>query len=52
VSGSLLIWSIFTIKKFLNERNDDGQAINMPQLIMHSAAFGFFLISALFFEAA
>ena len=42
ISGSILIWSIVKIKKRMDEIKDE---INIEALILHSAAFGLYMIS-------
>ena len=51
VSGCLLIWSIYAIRRFLKQRGDlDHPNLNLRQLVLHSAAFGLFLVSVVTFE--
>ena len=47
----MLIWSILTIRRFLKDRNIDGKEINIKMLVLHSAAFGLFLISVVVYGA-
>jgi len=51
VSGSFLIWSIYAIRRFLKQRAHMSHPnLNLKQLLLHSAAFGLFLVSVVVFE--
>ena len=53
VSGFVLICSIKSIKSYLKWRGeDDGQHINIKQLLLHSSAFGLYVGSVIIFQAA
>lgn len=51
-SGFVLVWSIFSIRNYLKERNDDGRALNIKTLVLHSSAFGLFAIAMILNEVA
>ena len=45
VSGLVLIWSVNRIRTAINARNEDGKALNLKTLLVHSSAFALFVIS-------
>jgi hypothetical protein len=51
VSGSFLIYAIYTIRNFMKSRGENGQEINLKTMILHSSAFGLYMISVLLFTA-
>jgi hypothetical protein len=51
-SGTLLVWSIWSIRKFLRSRNDNGESINIETLWLHATAFGVFAVAMLINEVA
>lgn len=51
VSGSFLIWAIYAIRRFLKQRAQINHPnLNIKQLLLHSVAFGLFLVSVVVFE--
>lgn len=50
VSGCIVIWSIWRIKRFLYSLQDDGSELNIGQLWLHATIFGLFLVSVIIYE--
>jgi len=49
LSGAILIGSIYTIWKYLKNSRDEREQLNLKTLVLHSSAFGLFLISVVIF---
>ena len=48
VSGGLLIYAIWSIRRYLKWIGDDGEEINIKALALHSSAFGLYMLSVVF----
>ena len=44
ISGALLIWSVLKIRSFMKEREEDGAALNLKTLLLHSSTFALFAL--------
>ena len=51
-TACLMVSSIMSIRNYLKSRDDDGKALNLKTLMLHSSAFGFFAIAMILNEAA
>jgi len=51
ISGCFLVWSVLKIRNFLRWRGDDGNDINLQQVLLHSSAFALFLFSVVIYDA-
>ena len=50
VSGCILIWGILAIRRFFKSRDQTSKVINIQTLVLHSSAFGLFLVSVILYE--
>ena len=50
ITSCVLVWSIWSIRSYLNSRNVDGSALNVKTLVLHSCAFGIFAIAMILNE--
>jgi len=46
-SGCVLIWSVYTIFKYLHDTENSKDRLNLQTLVIHSASFSLFLLSTL-----